>query len=353
MNQLSRRSRRVNISLVTSLVFATPVARADGPTPSKPRYAAGQVVADWAATPPPAVVGCWKPGSRAGTYQLLNGSVGCTAVLGLSKVVVAIDSNGNVTALGGHAPSGTVHTLDAIGAAANAPFPALATPGTANEAVTKGIIFADDKGVYLPQSIALGGAAPAIGAAKPRVEGGKFIADWTTKPDANCWMATGTPDAKGAGTYALKNASPACTNSLGLTPVDAAISGSGKLTFAGKAQKGNDVYSLDAKGNALPEIGALEEPTFANAHVAAGLLLADLEGVYLAKSVKNKELDVARCRWPKFGDDDSAHVDVDLPRSSVVDVPDRNVVRPNQALMVRVCHVRGEDIAVAWSERAV
>lgn len=355
-------------SMSVALLMRVGVTGAEAASEPKLRVVGANFVASWGATTP-SPKECWKKGGdgAADTYTLRRASTVCTAPLKMVPVAVTIDAN-NVLTFGGVPQTPPIVSLDSAGRRI-----VIADLRSAKKAATlthNGLLLADAKGVYLPSSLE-SAVAPAPAAARaaeghatltnPRVADNKFLADWdATPPSAStCWTIVGAAGTAGKGTYSLNNASKTCTATLGLTAVPVTIDSNAILSFDGAPRTGK-VSALDSAGK-LVDIDSLKAVETQSVASEKGILFADGKDGngshwHLPSTIKpvsttgTPAAQVAPCtNWPQdTADHNNALVAIDLPLGSVVKAPPRNVVLPNQALTVVVCHERGQQVTVQW-----
>jgi len=185
---------------------------------------------------------------------------------------------------------------------------------------------------------------PSVGVApipSLRFANGHIVGDWAAAPaDKTCWTAD---SAAGPTAYDLASASAKCTTGLTLTKADVNVDQFGSVQIGNAPARGTP-HTLDANGAIdTPAPSALND-----ADAAKGMLVSDVSGVYAVGKVTHRETVVDKCHnWPAH-DQDNAYVEVDLAHETVAFVPPRNVVLPNQALTVEVCHIPGQTLTVQW-----
>lgn len=191
------------------------------------------------------------------------------------------------------------------------------------------------------------GPTPPIAPTNLRGDNNTIQADSTTTPDRTCWALI---EGK-TSIYQLLNATPTCVAPLNLTRGKVTVDAKGLFSVDGKAVK--VIIAVVGKDGPIEPQSLTKSATDPFVFVFVFVDGKSEEIVY-AIGVTTASTQVGSsnevCTFPKFEPQHGeAVVEVDLPHGSVVRAPSRNVLRPNQGLIVRVCHLPDETVSVEWN----
>ncbi len=151
------------------------------------------------------------------------------------------------------------------------------------------------------------------------------------------------PPAPGPGTYTLDSISGTCLRALGIAKSNITLTGDGFVDDNKNPVKVQHVFGPTGKELANPPPVDEQGPLL--------LVLAD-HTVVVVDSLKaaetHSDTTVLTCPDNAFARAHDADVEIDLLSGSVIKNPPRNVVSPNEGLVVYVCHDPSKYVTVDW-----